>query len=387
MMQQNKNVPELRFPEFSGEWKTASLNDFVTPVKRTLKSFDGEVLTISAGKGFISQKERFSQVIAGNSLEKYTLLYKDEFSYNRGNSKSYTYGCVYKLQGHEKALVPNIYRSFSLDKGVPSFFEQLFIGHKLDRQLRRLISSSARMDGLLNIGQEDFYKCKTVFPDDAEQQKIADFLSAVDERIEGLRRKEELLKDYKKGVMQQIFSQKIRFKQQNGQPFPDWQEKKLGDIATATTGSSNREDSTETGQYAFFDRSNDTRASSKYIYDCEAIIVAGEGKDFPPKYFVGKFDLHQRAYAVMNFGENNGKFIYYMIDKNKYFFLRNSVGSTMPSLRMQAFTKFPLNLPHPDEQQKIADFLSSIDEKIEAVSNQLEKAQTFKKGLLQKMFV
>lgn len=220
-----------------------------------------------------------------------------------------------------------------------------------------------------------------------EQKKIAAFLGAVDEKIAQLQKKKDLLEEYKKGCMQKLFSQQLRFTDDNGNTFPDWEETTLGKHVTTKTGDSNREDSTEEGKYVFFDRSNDTRASSKYLFDCEAIIVAGEGKDFPPKYFHGKFDLHQRAYAITSFGDNNAKFLYYWIHKHREYFLKYAVGSTMPSLRMNAFENFTISLPHPDEQKTIANFLSAIDDKIELVAKELDKAKTFKKGLLQQMFV
>ena len=87
----------------------------------------------------------------------------------------------------------------------------------------------------------------------------------------------------------------LRFKDEQGKDYPDWEEKKLGEIADIRTRKSNREDSVVGGKYIFFDRSEDIRTSNTYIFDKEAIIVAGEGSDFPTKYYKGKFDLHQRT--------------------------------------------------------------------------------------------
>ena len=179
---------------------------------------------------------------------------------------------------------------------------------------------------------------------------------------------------------------KMRFKRPDGTDYPDWQVMRLGDITSIKTGNSNREDSTETGQYHFFDRSTDIRASSKYLFDTQAIIVGGEGKDFIPKYFVGKFDLHQRAYAITDFKQNDGRFIYYYIYHNRRYFLKMSVGSTMPSLRMNAFTTFPINLPHPDEQQRIAAFLSNLDAVMTAHAQKVEYLKQYKKYFMQNLF-
>lgn len=154
------------------EWKEVYLKDLVTPVKRKAHSNVENVMTISARKGFLKQEDRFNRVIAGSSLEKYNHLKRNEFSYNRGNSKAYSYGCVYMLE-EEEALVPFVYRSFKFRDGVEDFYAQLFENKYLDRQLSRLISSSARMDGLLNISEKDFYNVKVPQPALEEQRKIA----------------------------------------------------------------------------------------------------------------------------------------------------------------------------------------------------------------------
>lgn len=387
MTQQNKNVPKLRFPEFSEEWNESKLKDVTTYAdyrgKTPTKTSHGTVLVTAKNikMGFIDY-ECSKEYVNTCDIDKIMSRGKPSIGDVLFTTEA-PMGNVAQVDKKDIALAQRVIKFCGTEDLNNSFLKFLMMSSPF-RKVLNIKSIGSTVQG---IKGKELHNIKIKIPERDEQQKIADFLSAVDERVEGLRRKKELLERYKKGVMQKIFSQEIRFTRPDGTAYPEWGEVYLGDIATATTGSSNREDSTETGQYAFFDRSNDTRASSKYIYDCEAIIVAGEGKDFPPKYFIGKFDLHQRAYAVMNFGENNGKFIYYMIDKSKHFFLRNSVGSTMPSLRMQAFTKFPLSLPHPDEQNLIADFLTSVDKKVEATALQLEEAQKFKKALLQQMFV
>ncbi|CCI59455.1 putative restriction endonuclease S subunit [Staphylococcus equorum subsp. equorum Mu2] len=172
MTNEVKNVPKLRFQRFEDEWRKKRLKDIVEP----LKGNSGEnknlpVLTISAKKGWLNQKERFSQVIAGNSLSKYNELKKGDLSYNKGNSKVALYGIVYKL-GFDNALVPNVYKSFRpKPNNVSDFLEKYFHTKILDRQLRRVITSTARMDGLLNISDYDFYNMSLNIPVNNEQKK------------------------------------------------------------------------------------------------------------------------------------------------------------------------------------------------------------------------
>jgi type I restriction enzyme S subunit len=238
------------------------------------------------------------------------------------------------------------------------------------------------------IGLSELKNLPVIYPSLLEQTKIANFLTAVDEKITLLTQKADLLSQYKKGVMQQIFSQELRFKDDDGQEFPEWEEKTLGDVADITTGNSNRIDSTiGDGAYTFFDRSQDIRTSDIYLFDCEAVIVAGEGQEFIPKHFIGKFDLHQRTYAIIKFKSASGKYLFYYIHNFRYYFLSQAVGSTVKSLRLPMFQQMPIQLPSLPEQTKIANFLTAIDEKITNNQNQLNAVKQYKQGLLQQMFV
>lgn len=166
----------------------------------------------------------------------------------------------------------------------------------------------------------------------------------------------------------------------------EWCECYLSEIAYITTGSSNRQDSSSEGEYTFFDRSEDIRKSNIYLFDKEAVIVAGEGQQFTPKYFVGKFDLHQRTYAIMDFQLCVGKFIYYLIDFKKDYFLSQAVGSTVKSLRLPMFQKMKLMLPKSiEEQQKIAEILTTADQEIETLQRKLECLKLEKRALMQKL--
>ncbi|PMB83626.1 restriction endonuclease subunit S, partial [Dolosicoccus paucivorans] len=143
------------------------------------------VLTISAGRGWLSQKERFGQTIAGNSLKRYTELPVGGLAYNRGASRSYWYGVTYVQDQHEKALVPNVYHSFLSKKNVTNelFVQQFFLANLADRELNKIITSSARRDGLLNINQKDFFNIKLFVPQIEEQEKIGEILKSLEKTI------------------------------------------------------------------------------------------------------------------------------------------------------------------------------------------------------------
>ena len=253
---------------------------------------------------------------------------------------------------------------------------------KFRTDLIRRVGGSA----LQEISLTELRKVKSLVPPLAEQQKIAQILSTWDKAIAVT---EQLLansQQQKKALMQQLLTGKKRLLDENGVRFEgEWEEVLLGDIAKITTGSSNRQDSNLNGEYTFFDRSEDIRTSNIYLFDCEAVIVPGEGQDFVPKYFVGKFDLHQRTYAIMDFISHDGKFLFYAIHYFRSYFLSQAVGSTVKSLRLPMFQKMKISLPELAEQQKIAKVLSTADQEIEALQRKLDGLQQEKKALMQQL--
>ena len=243
-------------------------------------------------------------------------------------------------------------------------------------------AASSRKDP--NITRQDVCSFEILLPPLPEQQKIAKILSTWDKAISTTERLIDNSTQQKKALMQQLLTGKKRLLDESGKRFEgEWEEVKLGEISHITTGNSNREDSSLTGKYAFFDRSIDVRTSGIFLFDAEAVIVGGEGQDFVPKYFEGKFDLHQRTYAIMDFKNAYGKFLFYYIGYYRYYFLSQAVGSTVKSLRLPMFQKMPIKLPSIKEQQKIATVLTNADKEIELLEQQLADLQQEKKALMQ----
>ncbi|MBU6343054.1 MAG: restriction endonuclease subunit S, partial [Bacteroidetes bacterium] len=197
-----------------GEWKEVRMKDVFKEIKA---SNDGEighiVMTISSKLGLVSQEDKFDRVIAGDSLKRYTQLKRFDFAYNKGNSKTYQMGCVYQLEEKQSALVPFVYICFSPTEKVHStFYKHWFYGHGLDRQLKKIISSGARGDGLLNVNSDDFFNLKIPLPSVAEQTAIAHILQTADQEIQLLKAQVAKVKEQKKGIMQVLLTGKIRLK-------------------------------------------------------------------------------------------------------------------------------------------------------------------------------
>ena len=201
-----QTVPEIRLDGFEGEWKKAKLKDVAHRVQGNDGRMDLPTLTISASGGWMNQIDRFSANIAGKEQKNYTLLKKGELSYNHGNSKLAKYGVVFELKEYEEALVPKVYHSFRVNRlAVAKFIEIMFSTKIPDRELGKLVSSGARMDGLLNISFDDFMNIAIIIPTIAEQQAIGFYFSNLDNLIVAHQDKISQLEILKKKLLQDMF--------------------------------------------------------------------------------------------------------------------------------------------------------------------------------------
>lgn len=201
-----QTVPEIRLEGFEGEWKKAKLKDVAHRVQGNDGRMDLPTLTISASGGWMNQIDRFSANIAGKEQKNYTLLKKGELSYNHGNSKLAKYGVVFELKEYEEALVPKVYHSFRVNQLADAKFIEIMFSTKIpDRELGKLVSSGARMDGLLNISFDDFMNIAIIIPTFAEQQAIGSYFSNLDDLINSHQEKISQLETLKKKLLQDMF--------------------------------------------------------------------------------------------------------------------------------------------------------------------------------------
>ena len=201
-----------RLPSSTTSWQKRRMKDCFEHITDTSNGCEYLPMTISARLGLISQKDKFDRVIAGDSLKKYTHIQKGDFAYNKGNSNLYEMGCIYRLK-EQDAVVPFVYTCFRPKQNViGEFYQHFFINHGLDRQLKRIITSGARGDGLLNVDKTDFFELEIVYPPIAEQKAIAEVLTAADDEIATHRKKLDALRLQKRGLMQQLLTGKTRVK-------------------------------------------------------------------------------------------------------------------------------------------------------------------------------
>jgi type I restriction enzyme S subunit len=191
---------------FPQRWPLKPLSAVASPIRRTSTGDNHPVMTISAKSGFLMQSDKFARDMAGQSVDRYTLLHEGEFAYNKGNSKTAPYGCVFRLD-RSTAVVPFVYYCFALKSGLdPEFYEHLFAAGALNHQLSRLINSGVRNDGLLNLYSDDFYSCQVPVPPIDEQRRIAQALTAAKQELVLLDAEIEALTRQKRGLMQKLLT-------------------------------------------------------------------------------------------------------------------------------------------------------------------------------------
>lgn len=201
-------------PVARGDWNTRPIGEISERIQR--RANEGEelpVLMISSGSGFVRQDEKYGRFMAGKSVENYIALEQGEFAYNKGNSKSYEFGCVFSLNTYERGLVPNVYVCFKLSPNLNTvFYEHLFRADILHDQLGALVNTGVRNNGLLNIKPVDFLACKVPVPPLDVQNRIAEVLTTAAKWVALQERDLELLKQEKTALMSQLLTGKRRVK-------------------------------------------------------------------------------------------------------------------------------------------------------------------------------
>lgn len=190
-----------RVKGFTKIWPIKRMDQVFERVDRAIEGQPVHVLSITAGRGFVDQREKFSRVIAGRNIENYVLLKKGEFAYNKGNSDRYPQGCVYRLEEFDEGAVPNVWISFRLRAAShsPLFYKHFFLYGGLNHGLHRLINAGVRNDGLLNLRASNFFSVEVPVPNAEEQAKLGELF-------------EDLSMVIKRGLMQRLLTGKLRVK-------------------------------------------------------------------------------------------------------------------------------------------------------------------------------
>ena len=203
--QNGSSYPEIRFKGFTDPWEQRKLGDVVKEITRNDPESEAPIMMITANNGFIEQSERYAFNNAGESLKKYILLKKGELAYNHGASKLRSYGSCFALTTAENARIPFVYHCFSAENQNAEFMSIELNGAEIANQLRKIVSSGARMDGLLNISFDEYTSVSVLLPGTEEQDRIADFFRQLDNLITLHQRELEKLQSIKKALLEKMF--------------------------------------------------------------------------------------------------------------------------------------------------------------------------------------
>ena len=338
----------------------------------------------------MDQISYFNKTVASKDMSGYYLLKNGEYAYNKSYSVGYDFGSVKRLDRYDMGALSTLYICFALKKHDSDFIKAYFDSLKWYREIYMISAEGARNHGLLNVPTDEFFDTKHYIPQDsAEQRKIADFMIALERRIEAQQSLVDNLKKYKRGVTEAIFTKDLRFTTK-GVPYPQWDKKYVGDICKIQTGKSNTQDETSQGSYPFYVRSPIVRKSNRYLFDCEAVLTVGDGvgtgKVF--HYVTGKFDLHQRVYAMTDFKIVSGKYFYYYF--SHFFYdrvMRMTAKTSVDSVRYEMIDKMAIQIPCHEEQQQIVSFLDCLEHSVIEAEKTLNLLEKLKSGCLQQLFI
>ncbi len=396
-------TPKIRFKGFTDDWEQRKLGEIVQEITRKDPASDAPIMMITANNGFIEQSQRYAFNNAGESLKKYIILEKGELAYNHGASKLRPYGSCFSLTTAEKARIPFVYHCFSADGQNSEFMSIELNGADVENQLRKIVSSGARMDGLLNISFEEYTSVSVLLPEIKEQNKIADYFRTLDHLITLHQRKLEKLQNIKKSCLEKMFPK-------NGANVPDvrfagftdaWEQRKLGELGSvAMCRRIFKEQTTESGDVpfykigtfgaiadAFISQELFEEYKSKYPYPRKGdILISASGSIGRVVEFTGKNEYFQDSNIVwLNHDERlSNSFLkcFYAVVK-----WSGIEGSTIKRLYNDNILNTPISVPSISEQEKIGSFFIYLDNLITLHQRKLEKLQNIKQSCLEKMFV
>ena len=371
----------------ANDWEQRKLGDIAIEVNRTDANSNAPIMMITANDGFIEQSERYAFNNAGESLKRYIVLQKGELAYNHGASKLRPYGSCFALINQEKARIPFVYHCFSVENHNSEFISIELNGNDVESQLRRIVSSGARMDGLLNISFQDYASISILLPEKAEQDKITRVFRNLDNLITLHQRKYEKFVNIKKALLEKMFPQgdekvpRIRFK-----GFTDaWEQRKLNEMVSYTASALSAKDVTDVGCYDLYDANSVIGKTNKGIMDHEYITIIKDGAGVGRVRILPAKTACIGTMGAMTARSSNLAFVYMLLcatDLSKRF-----SGSTIPHIYFKDYGQELYCIPKLCEQDKIATFLSNLDNLITLHQRQVEKLKNVKSALLEKMFV
>ena len=393
-----EKCPKLRFPGFDEPWKAEKLSDFAERVTR--KNTNNETslpLTISSKDGLVDQISYFNKTVASKDMSGYYLLKNGEYAYNKSYSVGYDFGSVKRLDRYDMGALSTLYICFALKKHDSDFIKAYFDSLKWYREIYMISAEGARNHGLLNVPTDEFFDTKHYMPQDsAEQRKIADFMIALEHRIEAQQSLVDNLKKYKRGVVDGIFSRKLNFS------YPQtWAELEISElfmpisdkgysdkiVLTIVQGEGTMPRDSVDRRIAY-DKS--TISSYKRVLPNDFILHL--------RSFEGGLEIVNEegvvspAYTILRARNEIIPLFFYTFFRSYWFInskLRISVEGIRDgkSINMNTFWHIKVPVPSIEEQRHISALISSIDNRIKIAEFEYKRLLQIRVGLMQQLFI
>lgn len=397
-----QEVPKFRFPEFSGAWEEKKLGDFLIYEARKVdkpKDFYKAIGIRSHFKGTFQKLNSDPDKIA---MDKLFVVEENDFIVNI--TFAWEGALAIAKKEDSGGFVSHRFPTYTFNKSVttPDYFRHVFPTKRMKYLLELISPGGAGRNRVLD--KKDFLKIKINLPSLLEQQRIANFLESVNGIIDNLSAQKEFLGEYKRGVMQKIFSQEIRFKDDDGKIFPKWEEKKLEEILKER-----KEYSTKGKGYPHISLTTQGVVPKSERYNRDFLVGDDEVKGYkitrlndlcynPANLKFGVISINKLGagifspiYVTFEIIGQNIDFVGYYLIRDEFInkARRYEQGTVYERMAVSPadFVKVKVAFPSLPEQQKIADFLNSLDKAIEAKQQQITLAENWKKGLMQGLFI
>lgn len=386
----DKKTPELRFSEFSDHWAFLKLKNVASiqtglakggkDIKEPIKMPYLRVANVQEGYLDLSVVKEI--VVEKEKMERYLLQYGDVLLTEGGDFDKLGRGTVWRNQIKNCLHQNHVFVVRPYKKNLlPEYLEEVARSSYGKRYFQLASKQTTNLATINSTQLKDF---PVPLPSVGEQSRIIQFLSAIASKIDQLRRKHELLQTYKRGVMQKLFSQEIRFKQDDGSDFPDWEKRKLGELFTIRYGKDHKE--LKSGEYPVLGTGGVMRYVDAYLYDKPSILIGRKGTIDQPQFITYPFwTVDTLFYSEIN-SDVVPFFLFLIVQSINWRMYNEATG--VPSLNTSSINNVKVVIPSSNgEQERIANFIDSLDQKISTLYKRIDHIKKFKKGLLQKMFV
>ena len=392
--------PKLRFPGYDEPWRTEKLSDFAERVTRKNSNNETDLpLTISSKDGLVDQISYFNKTVASKDMSGYYLLRNGEYAYNKSYSVGYDFGSIKRLDRYPMGALSTLYICFALKKHDTDFIKVYFDSLKWYKEIYMISAEGARNHGLLNVPTDEFFATKHYLPENTvEQRKIADFLIALDRRIDAQQSLVDNLKKYKRGLLNQIFSAISKGSQR----------RKLRELVHVSGGKTpSMSNSLYWNGDIVWISSKDMKSSRisgselkitnlalnelTLYHPGTLLLVARSGilkHSLPLAILEVDATINQDIKALQVHG-CNAFYLYYAILAQEDNIIRTLVktGTTVQSLMMDSFLNIEIPTPDIDLQQSIIDKLAKLEKYVDVQEEELSLLSQMRNGLLQQLFI